>query len=50
LEEMMAERNQSVDHVAIWRWVQRYTPVLHQRIRGEMGLPNRSWRVDEDAR
>jgi hypothetical protein len=27
LEEMMAERNLRVDHVTIWRWVQRYAPV-----------------------
>jgi transposase, IS6 family len=26
LEEMMAERNLYVDHVTIWRWVQRYAP------------------------
>ena len=43
----MAERNLSVDHVTIWRWVQRYVPVLNQRIRREMRLPKRSWRVDE---
>jgi transposase-like protein len=24
LEELMAERNVSVDHVTIWGWVQRY--------------------------
>jgi transposase-like protein len=24
LEEIMAERGLSVDHVTIWRWVQRY--------------------------
>jgi transposase-like protein len=47
LEEIMAERNLSVDHVTIWRWVQRYAPVLNQRIRREMRRPNRSWRVDE---
>ena len=47
LEEVMAERNLSVDHVTIWRWVQRYGPVLNQRIRREMRHPNRSWRVDE---
>jgi len=47
LEEIMAERNLSVDHVTIWRWVQRYAPVLNQRIRREMRNPNRSWRVDE---
>jgi len=47
LEEIMAERNLSVDHVTIWRWVQRYAPVLNRRIRREMRKPNRSWRVDE---
>jgi transposase, IS6 family len=47
LEEIMAERNLSVDHVTIWRWVQRYAPILNQRIRREMRNPNRSWRVDE---
>jgi transposase-like protein len=47
LEEIMAERNLSVDHVTIWRWVQRYAPVLNQRIRREMRRPNRSWQVDE---
>ena len=47
LEEIMAERGLSVDHVTIWRWVQRYAPVLNQRIRREVRRPNRSWRVDE---
>ena len=43
----MAERNLSVDHVTIWRWVQRYAPVLNQRVRRELRRPNRSWRIDE---
>jgi hypothetical protein len=43
----MAERGLSIDHVTIWRWVQRYAPVLNQRIRRELRRPNRSWRVDE---
>jgi len=47
LEEIMAERGLSVDHVTIWRWVQRYAPVLNQRMRREIRRPNRSWRVDE---
>ena len=47
LEEIMAERGLEVDHVTIWRWVQRYAPVLNQRIRREVRRPNRSWRVDE---
>jgi len=47
LAEMMAERGVSVDHVTIWRWVQRYAPILDQRLRHELRPPNRSWRVDE---
>ena len=29
LEEILAERGLTVDHVTIWRWVQRYSPVLN---------------------
>ena len=47
LEEMMAERNLSVDHVTIWRCVQRYAPELNQRGRPELRKTNGSWRVDE---
>ena len=47
LEEMMMERGLSVDHVTIWRWVQRYAPILNQRLGRERRHPNRSWRVDE---
>ena len=41
LAEIMAERGLSVDHVTIWRWVQRYGPVLNQRIRRDILRPNR---------
>src|SRR5262249_20387706 len=44
---MMAERALSVDLVTIWRWVQRYAPLLNQRLRRELRHPNRSWSVDE---
>ena len=47
LEEMMAERNLHVDHVTIWRWVQRYAPELNRRCRQELRRTNGSWRVDE---
>src|ERR1051325_5898064 len=43
----MAERNLSVDHVTIWRWVQRYAPELNRRSRPVLRNTNRSWRVDE---
>jgi IS6 family transposase len=47
LEELMAERNLAVDHVTIWRWVQRYAPEMNRRCRPELRMTNRSWRVDE---
>jgi IS6 family transposase len=47
LEEMMAERGLSVDHVTVWRWVQHDAPILNQRLRRQLWRPNRSWRVDE---
>ena len=47
LEEMMAERKLNVDHVTIWRWVQRYAPELNRRCRWELRTTNGSWRVDE---
>src|SRR5271154_690378 len=47
LEEMMAERNLNVDHVTIWRWVQRYAPELNRRCRPELRPTNRSWRGGE---
>ncbi len=47
LEEIMVERNLRVDHVTIWRWVQRYAPELNRRCRPELRNTNRSCRVDE---
>ena len=41
----MVERNVTVDHVTIWRWVQRYAPELDRRCRPE--LRHTSWRCDE---
>ena len=47
LEEIITERGLSVDHVTIWRWVQRFAPILNQRLRRQLRRPNNSWRVDE---
>src|SRR3954452_23384342 len=47
VEEIMAERNIDVDHVTIWRWIQRYAPELSRRCRRELRKTNGSWRVDE---
>ena len=47
LREIMAERSLGVDHVTIWRWVQRYAPELNRRCRPEVRRTNVSWRCDE---
>jgi transposase-like protein len=36
-----------VDHCTTGRWVLRYVPKLHKRLRRELRPPNRSWRVSE---
>jgi DDE domain len=47
VEELLAERGLSVDHVTVWRWVQRYGPELDRRLRKRVKATNDSWRVDE---
>ena len=48
LEQMMGERNVSVDHCTIYRWVQKYAPEIEKRLRWQWRRPHsRSWRVDE---
>jgi hypothetical protein len=36
LEDLMAERNLSVDHTTVWRWLQRYASELNRRVRREL--------------
>jgi transposase, IS6 family len=47
LEELMAERGLSVDHTTIWRWVQRYGPEVHRRLRGNVKHKSSTWHIDE---
>ena len=47
LDEIMAERNLSMDHTTVWRWVQRDAPEMNQRVRRELKKTGGSWRVDE---
>ena len=47
LEEMMLERGVEVDYTTIYRWVQKYAPEFHKRIRWYSQVPGGSWRVDE---
>jgi transposase, IS6 family len=43
VEELLQERGISVDHVTLWRWVQRYAPELEKRLRKRLKATNDSW-------
>jgi IS6 family transposase len=47
IEEMMRERGLSVDHVTIFRWVQRYAPEINKRMRPRLKMSGTSYRLDE---
>lgn len=47
LEEMMAERDISVDHATIGRWVVRYSPELLERFHRRQRPISRNWHIDE---
>jgi len=47
LVEMMVERDLSMAHTTIMRWVQRYAPEFEKRWRRFAQAVGRSWRVDE---
>jgi transposase, IS6 family len=47
LEELLAERNIEVDHVTLYRWVQRFTPLLVDAGRPCRHQVGNRWFVDE---
>jgi transposase-like protein len=47
VEELLAERRITVDHVTIYRWVQRFTPLLIDAARPCRHAPGDRWFVDE---
>ena len=47
LEEIMRERGLAVDHVTIFRWVQRYAPEINMRMRPYLKMSGTSYRLDE---
>ncbi len=47
LEELLAERGIDVDHVNLFRWVQRFTPLLIDAARPVRHLASNRWFVDE---
>ena len=46
-EELLAERGIEVDHVTIYRWVQRFTPLLAEAARPCRHRVGDRWWVDE---
>jgi transposase-like protein len=47
VEELLVERGIEVDHVTIYRWVQRFTPLLIDAARPCRHCPGDRWFVDE---
>ena len=47
VEELMAERGVTVDHVTIYRWVQRFTPEFIEAARLCRHVPGDRWFADE---
>jgi IS6 family transposase len=47
VEELLAERGIEVDHVSVYRWVQRFTPLLIDAARPCRHAPGDRWFVDE---
>ena len=49
VEELLAERGIEVDHVTIYHWVQRFTPLPIDAVRPCRHCPADRWFVDETA-
>jgi transposase-like protein len=47
VEELLAERGVQVDHVMVYRWVQRFTPLLAEAARPCRYTVGSRWQVDE---
>jgi len=47
VEELLAERGVTVDHVTVYRWVQRFTPEFIEAARFCRHAPGDRWFVDE---
>ena len=47
VEELLAERGIAVDHVTVYRWVQRFTPLLLDAAHPCRHAPGDRWFVDE---
>ncbi len=47
VEELLVERGVEIDHITVYRWVQRFTPLLADAARLARHSPGDRWFVDE---
>ena len=47
VEELLAERGVAADHVSVYRWMQRFTPLLIDAARPLRHVTGDRWFVDE---
>ena len=47
VEELLVERGVEVDHVTVYRWVLRFTPLLAEAARPRRHAVGDRWQVDE---
>jgi IS6 family transposase len=47
VEELLAERGIEVDHVTVYRWVQRFAPEFSEAARARRHVVGDRWHVDE---
>jgi len=47
VEELLAERGVEVDHVSVYRWVQRFAPEFAEAARARQHIIGDRWHVDE---
>lgn len=47
VEELLAKRGIAVDHVTVYRWVQRFTPLLIDVARPRQHVSGDQWFVDK---
>ena len=47
VEELLAERGIEVDHVTVYRWVQRFAPEFAEAARARQHVVGDRWHVDE---
>ena len=43
----MAERGLMVDHTTVWRWCQKYGPMIYHPLRGKLKYTTTTWHMDE---